>query len=212
MFVNCCTTCCTGCGDDNLDFTSLVTSNIADATTIELFEIFMESEFVDAKTRKVLSGYPALRAVYDRYMNSNKYCDTLSSKFDYNKMDQFVGLINNYWDDLIEQVIPATTLWGSIKVYTNTIFDQQKFKYKSYTSIFDKSKIEGIIPPSPINGSTGQCQSVEVIVSPLNIKQNGLTTRYANQIATYDNICLAQMNWGSEFFGTVTRMNDTSVK
>jgi hypothetical protein len=33
----------------------------------------------------------------------------------------------------VEQVIPATTIWGSVKVYGNTIFDQQKFQYKKGT-------------------------------------------------------------------------------
>ena len=35
------------------------------------------------------------------------------------------------WTDIIEQVVPATTIWGSVKIYSNTIFDQQKFKYKN---------------------------------------------------------------------------------
>jgi hypothetical protein len=45
-------------------------------------------------------------------------------------MDQFAHLIDSYWVDIVEQVVPATTIWGSVKIYGNTIFDQQKFEYK----------------------------------------------------------------------------------
>jgi hypothetical protein len=41
-------------------------------------------------------------------------------------MDQFAGLIGDYWVDIVEQVIPATTLWGSTKIYSNSVFDTQK--------------------------------------------------------------------------------------
>jgi hypothetical protein len=165
------------------------------------------SNFIDAKSRKTLSGYPTLRAIYDRYMNSTKYCDTPSLAFDYYKMDEFSNLITTYWDDLIEQVIPSTTLWGSIKVYTNTMFDQQKFKYKSYTSLFCNSPLNFVAPPSPINGSMGQCQIVNVVVNNIVSLPEGAIARMSPP-QQYNSVCLTQMNWGSEFVGNVDIQNN----
>lgn len=119
------------CDSDNVvDYSSLMTQPLSDVKTIEEFEYYLTSELIDAKSRKVLSGYPTLRALYDRYINSSDYCPTRSSAFDYEQMDQFSHLIDNYWVDIVEQVIPATTIWGSVKIYGNTMFDQQKFQYK----------------------------------------------------------------------------------
>jgi hypothetical protein len=194
--------CCLNCGDADINFSELLSSEVSEVKTIENFEYLM-GDFIDVKSRKILSGYPTLRAIYDRYINSDKYCDTSSLGFDYYKMDEFSNLITTYWDDLIEQVIPSTTLWGSIKVYTNTMFDQQKFKYKSYTSLFcDEPKNRFRVPfsvPSPINGNNGLCQNVEAILTYL---PNETSAKNVNA-SKYNKICLSQMNYGSEFIGNV---------
>ena len=197
-----CSSCCTGCGDQKIDLTGFTTTNITEVNTLETFENLMVSELTDAKNRKVLSAYPTLRAVYDRYMNATQYGVPQSNEFTYDKMDKFTGLIKSYWDDLIEQVVPATTLWGSIKVYTNTMFDQQKFKYRSYSSLLCNSPLNFVSPPSPINGSNGQCQNVEVVVSYIqNLTEGDIVV--SSEPSIYNNICLTQMNWGSEFIGNV---------
>jgi hypothetical protein len=191
------------CGNEGaIGFDTLMTQPLSAVTTIEDFDYFLTSELIDAKNRKTLSGYPTLRALYDRYMNSEAYCPTTSSKFDYTKMDQFAGLIDNYWVDIVEQVVPATTIWGSVKVYSNTLFDQQKFKYKSYSSLFCENQFEGTSVLSPINGTTGECVNVEVIITPLNV-QTDPNVRVKNKTTICNSICIAQMNSGSEFVGTV---------
>lgn len=192
------------CGDDMIDFQSLMTSPLSAVTTIEDFEYFLTSELIDAKNRQTISGYPTLRALYDRYMNSGLYCGNESSKFDYLTMEQFANLVGNYWVDIVEQVIPATTIWGSVKVYTNTIFDQQKYKYKAYSSLFCGNPFSGQTILSPINGTDGQCTSVSVATTPITI-QNGDNLRLKSPVTSYcDSICIAQMNSGSEFIGTVS--------
>lgn len=124
-------TCLDDCGDDcTIDFNQLLTQPLSAVTTVEEFDYYLSSELIDVKSRKTLSGYPTLRALYDRYTNSTDYCTTTSSAFDYTQIDKFASLIDSYWVDIVEQVIPATTIWGSVKVYGNTIFDQQKFQYK----------------------------------------------------------------------------------
>lgn len=122
-----------GCGDLGVSFQNLLTTEVADMFTVDDFTNTLLSELIDVKNRQTISAYPTLRALYDRYLNSSKYCSTDSSGFNYITMDQFAGLLGNYWVDLVEQVVPATTIWGSIKVYSNTVFDQQKYQYKKGT-------------------------------------------------------------------------------
>lgn len=199
------------CGDNSIDFTSLMTQPLSGVTTIEDFEYFLTSELIDAKNRQTISGYPTLRALYDRYINSGLYCSAISSKFDYLTMDQFASLIGNYWVDIVEQVVPATTIWGSVKIYSNTIFDQQKFKYKAYSSLFCGNPFSGQTLPSPINGTSGTCTSVNVITTPIN-QQVGNNINIKNSITTVcDTLCLAQMNSGSEFLGTISIVGPSTI-
>jgi hypothetical protein len=197
------TPCIPTCGDNTLIISALTTTDINTANTLETFEQILVSELTDAKNRKILSGYPTLRALYDRYMNATQYGSPSSNEFDYEKMDEFTGLIKTYWDDLIEQVVPATTLWGSVKVYTNTMFDQQKYVYKSYTSLFDYNLFENINIPSPINGMSGQCENVEIVTTLVRSKKGN--------VKKYNYLCISQMNYGSEFIGSVQIINENNT-
>jgi hypothetical protein len=192
------------CGDNKIDFNSLVSTPFSSTTSVEDFIKILMTELIDVKNRQTISGYPTVRALYDRYLNSLNYCSTKSSAFDYLSIDKFSNLIDNYWFDLVEQVVPATTIWGSVKVYKNSIFDQQKFKYRSYSSLLCNNPYTGILPNvlSPINKPNGICKSgIEVIQTYLNITGETIETDTKN-ICT--DICLAQMNHGSEFIGKVT--------
>jgi hypothetical protein len=197
------TGCCTGsCGDDGaFSINSLLTQPLSDVITIEDFQYYLTSELIDVKDRKVISGYPTLRSLYDRYMNSIIYCTTNSSKFDYTTMDKFAGLIGNYWVDIIEQVVPATTLWGSTRVYTNTIFDKQKFRYRGYSTLFGDNAFVDVNVLSPANGVSISASATTTVIQG---SSTG-TTMFFNQgdEHNYDSMYLVQMNNGSEFLGSV---------
>ena len=193
-------------GDGNVDFTKLITTDLSTVKTISNFENFMVSELIDAKNRQTISSYGTLRAIYERYLTSANYVNTTSSAFDYVTMDKFSNLIGNYWVDIIEQVIPSTAIWGSVKIYTNTIFDEQKFKYKEYTSLFCDDSFSGLNKTNSIKGLIcGSGEDVNILIADL-LSNN---TAFKPKLV-YDKKCtsvyLAQMNAGSEFIGKVTRI------
>jgi hypothetical protein len=202
------------CGDNRIGINALLTQDLSKVTTIEDFEYYLTSELIDAKNRQTISAYPTLRALYDRYMNSEFYCGNDSSMFTYLSMDQFASLIDNYWVDIVEQVVPATTIWGSVLVYSNTIFDQQKYRYRSYTSLFCGNPYVGDVLLSPINGTTGTCAasstSVEVSYTPLHLTRNP-NVKMKVPVTICNDICLAQMNAGSEFIGSVTILGEVEA-
>lgn len=195
------------CGDKSVDFTKLINIDLSTINNVNDFDAFMLSELIDAKNRQTISGYPTLRAIYDRYINSTKYVNTKSSAFDYITMDNFSKLIGSYWVDIIEQVVPSTSIWGSVKIYTNTIFDEQKFKYKEYTSIFcNKTKdcdtlYVGLSETNHIESVNTNDTIIEVVVSLVN--QSDTTLKGKTKPDYFDNVFLSQMNVGSEFLGKV---------
>lgn len=105
------------------------------------FDNMVLSNLIDAKSRQVISGYPLLSLFYQQYKNSGK-CGDFTNRLDYDSVFEIMDLIGDYWTDVIEQVVPATTIWdgcqNSGKVYRNSVFDQNKFPYKRYvTNYYD---------------------------------------------------------------------------
>ena len=100
------------------------------------FDTMVLSNLIDVKSRQVISDYPLLRLFYNQYLNANGCGDIITNRLDYNTTFEVMDLIGDYWTDIIEQVVPATTIWdghnNSGKVYRNTLFDQNKFPYKRY--------------------------------------------------------------------------------
>lgn len=191
------------CCGDNTHYLDLLTTDLNTITTVDMFEIVLSSELIDAKNRQTISSYPTLKALYERYMNSSTYCNVESSKFNYSNMDQFAGLIGDYWVDIIEQVIPATTIWGSVRIYTNNMFDQQKFKYRAYTSLFCENPFPDL---KAVKGIFCKDEIIEVITSVITqVDENGIP---AKPIYTKcDKVYMVQMNSSSEFIGTVSFSN-----
>lgn len=191
------------CCGDNTHYLDLLTTDLNTITTVDIFEIVVSSELIDAKNRQTISSYPTLKALYERYMNSSAYCNVESSKFNYTNMDQFAGLIGDYWVDIIEQVVPVTTIWGSVRVYTNSIFNQEKFKYRAYSSLFCENPFPELRAVKGINCEDAE---IEVITSVITqIDTNGIPSK-----PTYtkcDRIYMVQMNSSSEFIGSVNFSN-----
>ena len=105
-----------------------------------VFDQLVQTNLIDVKSRQTISDYPLLRLFYELYLNASNCGKDLSGKFTYDTMFEFMDKIGDYWLDLMEQVVPATTIWegcdNSGKIYRNTIFDNNKFKYKRYSTNF----------------------------------------------------------------------------
>lgn len=196
------------CGDNEIDFNSLTSSNLSKIETFNKFKEIITSELIDVKNRQTISQYATLKALYHRYLDGESYCGVKSSEFNYYTIEEFANLLGTYWVDLIEQVIPATTIWGSVKIYTNTLFDQQKFKYKAYSSLFCENIFIDTNVLSPV--SKCNCVDVSVSTSVINITtSNELPKKSITN--TCDTLCIAQMNSGSEFIGKVIAPIDCVV-
>jgi hypothetical protein len=193
------------CGDEGLDFNHLLQTNIREIEIVDDFKNVLLTELIDVKNRKTISNYATLKSLYERYLHSMNYCGVEIKPFTYYTIEQFANLIGDYWVDLIEQVIPATTIWGSVKIYTNTIFDQQKFKYREYSTLLCNNEFEGINTPSSItyiDEMKKNCEDIEILTTTVIIDSE--SDFKLNEVYNKcDKICISQINSGSEFIGTV---------
>jgi len=224
----------TVCGDVGLNINNILTTDISTISTLDEFKKIFSTELVDVKAWKTQSSYPTLRLLYDRYINSTDYCDTLSSQFKYYDMIKFSELVGTYWVDLIEQVIPSTTIWGSTYVYGNTIFDQQKFKYKKYslfgcelptysgdvvsptTGWTDSVQIEWETIPNDIVITGDSTTGTTEVLSPFvdvnfnGCDPNGKDPDSTPTLDTCIGVGIIQTNCGSEFIGRIVNYRESS--
>ena len=193
------------CGDDgciNLD--DLLTTELSEINTVHEFTTVLSSELIDVKNRQTISGYPTLRMLYDRYnTRSEEFCNNPSSKFDYFDMDKFGKTVGDYWIDLIEQVVPATSIWGSTYSYKNTIFDQQKYKYRNSNLYFKDPSFD--FPMSAIsNDMSVNLKTIDVSEKPL----TGDTIDLQPTVRDFNGVWIIENGSNSEFLGTVKVRND----
>ena len=83
----------------------------------------------DGKT----GGYPTLSSIYWNYLESQKLIGVKNDNFNYQTMIDYVNGLGNYWVRLIEQMIPATTIWTTGVKLENSIFHRQKFGWRRQT-------------------------------------------------------------------------------
>ncbi len=80
----------------------------------------------DGKT----GGYPTLASIFWKYIETNQTVCIPFDDFTYQKLIDYVEQIGDYWIQLIEQMVPATTIWNTGVKYENSIFHRQKFVYR----------------------------------------------------------------------------------
>ena len=77
-----------------------------------------------------VGGYPTLGSIYWKYLESQKAIGISNDNFGYQNMIEYVNGLGDYWVRLVEQMIPASTIWNTGVKYENSIFHRQKFVWR----------------------------------------------------------------------------------
>jgi hypothetical protein len=80
----------------------------------------------DGKT----GGYPTLQSIYWKYLQSDQAINIPNDNFTYQTMIDYVNGLGTYWVRLVEQMVPATTIWNTGVRLENSIFHRQKFVWR----------------------------------------------------------------------------------
>ena len=76
------------------------------------------------------SGYPTLSSIYWNYLESESLTGIPNDNFTYKTMIEYVEGMGDYWIRLVEQMVPATTIWNTGVKLENSIFHRQKFVWR----------------------------------------------------------------------------------
>ena len=91
------------------------------------------AEFLDSASNDIIRNsnmmrydifYTGLTEVYYAYQNTSGF-----TPYNYVTVEDFINRLSPYWVNIVEQFIPATTLWTGGNVIENGIFNRSKFRY-----------------------------------------------------------------------------------
>lgn len=102
-------------------------------TFFEFAETFWKN-MINVRNRQFFGGYPTLQSILWKYMESEENAGIPNNDFTYQKMVDYVQSMGDYWIRLVEQMIPASTLWNTGFKYENSVFHRQKFLWKRQAS------------------------------------------------------------------------------
>jgi len=116
-----------------IDWTTIVPKP-KQKTFFEFAQTFWRN-MVNTRNRQFITdgktgGYPTLQMIYWRYLDSLTQAGIPNDNFTYKTMIDFVNGMGDYWIRLVEQMVPATTIWNTGVRLENSIFHRQKFVWR----------------------------------------------------------------------------------
>jgi hypothetical protein len=117
----------------NIDWT-YINPKPKEKTFFEFAQNFYNN-FINVRNRWTISdgktgGYPTLQSIFWRYLQSEETVGLPNNKFTYQKMIDFTLGLGDYWQRLLEQVVPATTIWMTGQKMDNSVFHRQKVVWR----------------------------------------------------------------------------------
>lgn len=129
------------------------------------------NNMINARNRQVstdgkTSGYPTLQSLFWEYLTSLQDVGIENNNFSYESMINYINGIGDYWVRLVEQFIPATTLWNTGTRFENSIFHRQKFIYRPQRGcLLEEIEVAGPEVGGGVNPNN--CNTVDFVISVL---------------------------------------------
>lgn len=173
-------------------------------TFFEFAQTFWKN-MINVRNRQFASGgrsssYPTLTSIFWKYLESEKLIGVKNNNFTYDVMSKYVDGMGDYWIRLVEQMVPATTIWNVGVKYENPIFHRQKYVWRRQRGC-------GMVPVEckpcvlTTNIFTYDCPIQTVTCGVYPYESNPLITSFAgvlgyllNQYAISQNVSLSSFN------------------
>jgi len=103
-------------------------------TFFEFSQTFWEN-MINTRNRQYITdgktgGYPTLQSIWWAYIQQQQTIGVPNNMYTYQKLIDYINGIGPYWMKLVEQMIPATTIWNTGTRLENSILQRQKFVYR----------------------------------------------------------------------------------
>jgi len=116
-----------------IDWTEIIPKP-KEKTFFEFLQTFWQNT-INVRNRQFITdgktgGYPTLQSIYWKYLDSREIAGINNDNFTYQPLIDYVNGLGEYWIRLVEQMVPATTIWNTGVRFENSIFHRQKFVWR----------------------------------------------------------------------------------
>jgi len=161
----------------------------------------------DGKT----SGYPTLQSIFWRYLTALQDEGIVTNDFTYAKMLDYINGIGDFWVRLVEQFVPATTLWNTGTRFENSIFHRQKFIYRPQRGcLLEDLEVAG----AQVGGGVqpNNCNTVDFLLSVLynsNVLQQAINSIPLEIVCQVGTASISSLQY--RFILTLTKNGDGQI-
>ena len=168
---------------------------------VETFQQFYETFWlntINTRNRQYSSdgktgGYPTLQSIFYKYLTMKEDVGIDNNNFTYQNMINYINEVGDYWIRLVEQFMPATTIWNTGTKFENSIFHRQKFVYRRQRgcSISNQTTTSPqILAPVQVPS-----QSTTITVNLLNMIQTAVINSYNQVVPPTGNPIITTTNY-----------------
>ena len=95
------------------------------ATFLEYVDLMLHQQIRNSNLIRYKKNYITLEDIYRDYISRTTFIPYTISD-----LNLFIEKMSPYWTSVIDQIIPATTLWTGGNLISNNIFGRSKYQYK----------------------------------------------------------------------------------
>ena len=104
-------------------------------TFAEFTNNVLSQTITDSNVMKYKNTYISLEDIYSDYMNNTN--NTGYTPYNFISLNEFITQMSPYWTQVIEQFVPATTLWNGGNLIENNTFNRSKYRHRKPCQIFE---------------------------------------------------------------------------
>jgi hypothetical protein len=117
----------------------------------------------DGKT----GGYPTLQSLFWKYIEQYKNIGVQNNQYTYQKLIEYVNGMGSTWMKLVEQMIPATTIWQGGMRFENSVLNRQKFVYRRQRGcVIETEPVEPCEKYTNLSNYIANQEKVEIFIFP----------------------------------------------
>ena len=109
----------------NLSFGSATLEPQTGVTFAEFADKLLHEQILNSNIIRYKKNYIKLEDIYQAYINSTSFVP-----YNFPDVNEFINRMGPYWTQVLDQIIPSTTLWTGGNLIENNKFKRSKYTYK----------------------------------------------------------------------------------
>jgi hypothetical protein len=94
-------------------------------TFVEFLDNVLHENVKNSHVSRYKKTYPSLKEIYKKYSESNGF-----TPYNFISVNEFINKLGPYWVNIVEQFVPATTLWMGGNLIENGVFGRSKYAHR----------------------------------------------------------------------------------